>query len=181
MSTSHFLITDSSGGDIADYSRQAITAGAATPAATQLEFLELYSDYLVHEQLDIFVEPRGFIVDQPFDFRPAYVSIEKFKTEFSSILTADELVENAYKLARQNWVLSKARLYRADRQQWLFATIWRKETEQEIHRSHILDLAALKKQQSARFFDEACLEHGPISCEFWAAKRLRNGSSDGQG
>ena len=151
------------------------TDAAKISAAVQLEFVRTYGDFLVHEQLDFLVNPRQHILDQPLDFKPAYVSTSRYKNDFAAVLSEEDLLENQFKLARQNYLLSKGRIHRADRQQWLFASIWRSEFDREEERPAVLAYTAAKKQLAASFFDTACAEHSTISCEYWGIKRERNG------
>lgn len=144
-------------------------------AAVQLEFVDSYGDFLVQEQLDFLVHPRQHILDQPFDFKPVYVSISRYKNDFDAVLRQEDLLENLFKLARQNYLLSKGRIHRADRQQWLFTAIWRSESDRDEERPAVLGFITAKRQLAVSFFDSACAEHSAISCEYWALKRERNG------
>ena len=80
-----------------------------------------------------------------------------------------------FKLARQNYLLSKGRIHRADRQQWLFTAIWRSESDRDEERPEVLGFITAKRQLAVSFFNDACAEHSAISCEYWELKRERNG------
>ena len=142
----------------------------------QLELVESYGDFLVHEQLDFLVHPRQHILDHPFDFKPVYVSISRYKNDFAAVLRQEDLLENLFKLARQNYLLSKGRIHRADRQQWLFTAIWRSESDRDEERPAVLGFITAKRQLAVSFFDSACAEHSAISCDYWALTRERTGA-----
>ena len=154
---------------------KSLTSQVNISAAVQLEFVDSYGDFLVQEQLDFLVHPRQHILDQPFDFKPVYVSITRYKNDFAAVLRPEDLLENLFKLARQNYLLSKGRIHRADRQQWLFTAIWRSESDRDEERPAVLGFITAKRQLAVSFFDSACAEHSAISCEYWALKRERNG------